>query len=352
MIINNKTKNTHFLWVDIIRIIAIVAVLINHTVAQFLVDWNKISLINWLIADVYGAVIRFAVPVFIILSGYLLLDKQEDDLVFFSKRFSKVVIPLFAWSILYMIFKTNYDISSIFSKVFIKEFLTESIYYHLYFLYIIIGLYIITPLLRRILACANLRDVYYYLIIWFFFNPVVQLFATFGYNFTLPVEAATGYLGYYIMGYAIRKTKITSNIVNLSGVLVFISLIATIVGTYVMTSNAGQMNNSFTHGLTITIVIYSTCLFILLRENLSRLTITDRWQKIIIKIGGATMGIYLIHPIFLTLILNGYFGIYPLSEKVLSPLISVPLVASLLFVVSLITVLILQKIPFVKLTVH
>jgi surface polysaccharide O-acyltransferase-like enzyme len=63
------------------------------------------------------------------------------------------------------------------------------------------------------------------------------------------------------------------------------------------------------------------------------------------------MGVYLIHPIFLTLILNGAFGIYPLSEKVLSPAISVPLITSLLFIVSLITVLILQRIPLIKLIV-
>jgi surface polysaccharide O-acyltransferase-like enzyme len=249
----NITKNNRFLWADMIRIIAIIAVIANHTVAQFLFDWNKISLINWLIADIYGAVIRFAVPVFIILSGFLLLDKHEDDMAFISKRSSKVVIPLLAWSIIYIVYKTNYDISSIFSTVFIKDFLAENIYYHLYFLYIIVGLYIITPLLRRILAHTNVRDVYYYLIIWFFFTPVVQLLATFGYNFTLPVEAATGYLGYYILGYAIRKTNITIRIINLSRLLAFISLIATAVGTYVMTRDTGQFNSSFTYGLTITI---------------------------------------------------------------------------------------------------
>jgi surface polysaccharide O-acyltransferase-like enzyme len=345
------TKNNRFLWADMIRIIAIIAVITNHTVAQFLFDWNKISLINWLIADIYGALIRFAVPVYVILSGYLLLDKQEEDRVFFSKRFYKVLIPLLAWSIIYMLYKTNYDISILFSTVFVKQLLAEDVYFHLYFLYIIIGLYVITPLLRRILAHATMSDVYYYLIIWFMVTPVIQLVAIFGYYINLPVEAATGYLGYYILGYAIKKTQIADKIIYISGILAAISLIGIVVGTYIMTKNIGQLNNSFTYGLTITTVIYSSSLFILLRESLSRLTVTEKWQKIIIIISGATLGIYLIHPIFLTFILNGVFGIHLLSEKVLSPVISVPLAVLLVFIVSLISILILQKIPLVKIIV-
>jgi surface polysaccharide O-acyltransferase-like enzyme len=345
------TKNSRFLWVDMTRIIAIIAVIANHTVAQFLFDWNKISIINWWVSDFYGAVIRFAVPVFLILSGYLLLDKQEDDKIFFFKRFYKVVIPLIAWSIIFMIYKTNYNASIIFSAVFIKEFLDESIYYHLYFLYIILGLYIITPLLRRILLHASMRDIYYYLIMWVIFTPIVQLFITFGYNIVVPVEAATGYLGYYILGYIIKKEQITSKRIYISGILAVISLMGTVVGTYIMTSSTGQLNNSFTNGLTITIVIYSSCIFILLREILSRLIVAEKWQKTIVTISGATMGIYLIHPIFLSFILNGVFGVHLLSEKILSPIISVPLVTLLLFVLSLMSVLILQKIPLVKIIV-
>ena len=145
-------------WIDITRIIAIFAVLAIHTLAGYICEWGHIPYTDWMIATFSGAVARFAVPVFIILSGYLLLDKQENAYLFFQKRFSKVVIPLLAWSVIYTVFNTN-SIYSIFTIEFVKELLSSNVYFHLYFLYIIIGLYIITPVLRLILHNINIKYV-------------------------------------------------------------------------------------------------------------------------------------------------------------------------------------------------
>ncbi len=65
------TRNRH-LWADLIRIIAIFAVVAIH-VNNFGFDLNKISWIDWWVSNVYNALIRFAVPMLFILSGYLLL---------------------------------------------------------------------------------------------------------------------------------------------------------------------------------------------------------------------------------------------------------------------------------------
>ncbi len=73
-----------------------------------------------------------------------------------KKRFSKVVIPLLGWSAIYSVFKTN-SIYSIFTIEFVKELLSGNVYFHLYFLYILIGLYVITPILRVILYNLNIK---------------------------------------------------------------------------------------------------------------------------------------------------------------------------------------------------
>jgi len=222
--------------------------------------------------------------------------------------------------------------------------------YHLYFLYNIIGLYLLTPLLRRVLAQASMYDVYYFLLLWFLFTPFNQLIGFFGYNIGVPVEAATGNLGLYIAGYAIKKTEITNNILYLSGLVVVTSIIVMIFGTYFMSVNSGKYD---THLMStnMTQTMYAICLFILLREALGRINLTSSFTKLealISMVAGATMGIYLIHPMLLSYVRRGLFGIFLLSPSVLSPIISVPLVTALLFVVSLILVLILQKIPLIR----
>ncbi|WP_292389148.1 acyltransferase [Methanosarcina sp. UBA5] len=303
----------------------------------------------YMTANVYNAIIRFAVPILFILSGYLLLDKQEDDRTFFSKRFSKVVIPLVAWSMIYMIFAHKYDVSSIFSVEFVQKFLTNHVFYHLYFLYYIIGLYLITPLLRRILVNANMHDIRYFLILWFFFTPFNQLMGFFGYNIGIPVEAATGNLGLYLTGYAIKKTRVTNKIIYLSGIIIAAALIIMIFGSYIMSVNSGKFN-TFLTSTSITQTTYAICLFILLREALDHMTRMPykKIENIIKAVAGASMGIYLIHPMLLHYVRHGIFGVFLLSPSFLSPIISIPLVTGLLFVVSLIIVIVMQKIPLIR----
>jgi surface polysaccharide O-acyltransferase-like enzyme len=348
-LIQKPVARNRYLWADLIRIIAIFAVIAIH-VDTFGPYWNKIPWIDWWAANVYNAIIRFAVPILFILSGYLLLDKQEDDRTFFSKRFSKVIIPLVAWSMIYMVFAHKYDVFSIFTIEFVQKFLANDIFYHLYFLYYIIGLYLITPLLRRILAHANMYDVYYFLILWFIFTPVNQLIGLLGYNIGIPVEAATGNLGLYLTGYAIKKIQITDKIIYLSGAVVVTSLIVMIFGSYFMSVNSGKFDKVLT-STSITQTTYAICLFILLRESLGHMTLTMPYMKIENIIGAvaeASMGIYLVHPMLLHYIHHGVFGVFLLSPSFLSPIISVPLVTTLLFIASLVIVITMQKIPLIR----
>lgn len=348
-LIQKPVTRNRYLWADLIRIIAIFAVIAIH-VDTFGSYWNRIPWIDWWAAHTYSAIISFAVPILFILSGYLLLDKQEDDWIFFSKRFSKVVIPLVAWSMIYMIFAHKYDIFSIFTVEFVQKFLADDIFYHLYFLYSIIGLYLITPLLRRILAHVNMYDVYYFLILWFIFTPVNQLIGLFGYKIGIPVEAATGNLGLYLTGYAIKKTRITDKTKYLLLIIIATVLIVMIIGSYIMSLNRGKLD-TFLISISITETTYAICLFILLREALDRMTLTKlsmKTEKAITAIAEASMGIYLIHPMLLHYIHHGVFGMFLLSPSFLSPIISVPLVTTLLFIASLIIVITMQKIPLIR----
>jgi surface polysaccharide O-acyltransferase-like enzyme len=178
-------------------------------------------------------------------------------------------------------------------------------------------------------------------------QPVNRIFR---YNIGIPVEAATGNLGLYLTGYAIKKTQITDKIIYLSGIIVATALIVMIFGSYIMSINSGKFN-TFLTSTSITQTTSAICLFILLREALSSMILKIphiKIENIIRTVAGASMGIYLIHPMLLHYIRHGIFGVFLLSPSFLSPIISVPLVTALLFVVSLIIVIAMQKIPFIR----
>jgi Acyltransferase family. len=180
-------------------------------------------------------------------------------------------------------------------------------------------------------------DVRYFLILWFIFSPISQFIGLFGYNISIPIEAATGSIGLYIIGYAIKKTRITKKMIYLSTVLIAFSVIITIIGTYILTNKNGHYDESFSN-LGLTSATYAACLFILIHEAFSHISLTGVWSKcgnVISTIGGATMGIYLVHPLLLHYVRTGVLGVRLLSVNVLSPIFSVPLVTFLLVVSSL-----------------
>jgi len=351
--LDNITKNNRLLWVDITRIIAIIAVVAIHVEDSFIFSWNRIPLTDWWASNIYNGFIRFPVPIFIILSGYLLLDKQEDDKIFFSKRFSKVVIPLVGWSMIYWVFTHEYNVYSLFTATFVQRLLADDIFFHLYFLYIIIGLYLITPLLRRILVHASTYDLRYYFVLWLFFAPISRILGLFGYNIGISLGAVSLNLGLFLIGYIIKKTRITDKTVFLSGLLVTVSIVITIVGTYFFTSKSGDVRSSINSLFVITSVTYAIGLFIIIRAIFSRFSLSagSKSGNLISACGRATMGIYLVHPMLLYVIVHGVSGIHLLSVTVLSPILSIPLVTFLLVFSSLIIVLILQKIPLLRMIV-
>ena len=251
---------------------------------------------------------------------------------------------------IYMIFANKYDVFSIFTEDFVQKFFANQIFYHLYFLYYIIGLYLITPLLRKGLAHATMNDIYYFLALWFLFTPFTQIIGLFGYNIGVPVEAATGNLGLYIAGYAIKKTRINNKIILLSCIVVAGSIMVMTFGTYFMSLNSGKYNTQFM-SMNITQTTYAMCLFILIRETVGRVTLSTSSiiGQSISAVAGASMGIYLIHPMLLYYCAHyGLYDVFLLSPFDLGLAIFIPMVTALLFVASMIIVMIMQKIPLIR----
>ncbi len=101
----NKVTN-RILWVDVIKVFSIFAVLFLHSAAPILDAYAQIEMDYWDIGNIYDASVRMAVPLFFMLTGTLLLNSKEESLsIFFKKRLFKVVIPLIAWSFIYILFR-------------------------------------------------------------------------------------------------------------------------------------------------------------------------------------------------------------------------------------------------------
>lgn len=91
-------------WINNAKIVAMFAVVIVHVAATFVLN-SPIGSSNWWVGNLYESAARWSVPVFVMLSGALLLhpNKQESLSVFYKKRLSRILVPLIFWSLFYLL---------------------------------------------------------------------------------------------------------------------------------------------------------------------------------------------------------------------------------------------------------
>ena len=134
----NKKINARDFEFDCLRIIAILAVIMIHCSAPYVIDFPRDSF-NFVIGNIFDSVARIGVPFFVIISGYFMLNENKElSILKIKSKILKLFMILGFWSLFYAL------------VYHFKNFLNAFIYghYHLWFLYMLIGLYLITPILR------------------------------------------------------------------------------------------------------------------------------------------------------------------------------------------------------------
>lgn len=217
--------------IDIIRILAFIFIVLLHTV-------NIQYGINiWIL--LYG-VISIGVNLFIMISGYLLLDKSEKMSVFFKKRI-RGIFPLFIFFNIVYIFVNKVKIMPVLQG---KEIVAP----HFWYIYMILGLYFITPWLQKVLKFAK-KETFIILILWFLcsiLNPHLIKFDLPRIPFShFPI---TEFIGYYILGYYIKIDRNKIKKVPFSIIIIiylvgfFISAIST---KYVLLKTGNRISDFF-----------------------------------------------------------------------------------------------------------
>ena len=129
--------------IDIIRIFAFIFIVLLHTL-------NRQFGINVWMGGY--AVISIGVNLFVMISGYLLLDKSENAALFFKKRILNI-LPLFiVFNVIYIYFFKVAIVPILKGKAFAAP--------HFWYIYMILGLYFLTPWLQKVLKYAEKRNIF------------------------------------------------------------------------------------------------------------------------------------------------------------------------------------------------
>jgi len=332
-------------WVNNLRVIALFAVIVLHTASLLLMEYKKASLGDWLVADFYNALVRFAVPVFVMISGALLLHREYELGDFLKRRLSRVVWPFLFWSFVYIGYSWyNEDIAFTAdawanTKVILHQ-LKYGAFYHLWYVYMLIGLYLFIPIISKFVRNAAEKEILYFLLVWYvvmiFSQPYLSRFQP-----TVDVHYFTGYLGYLVLGHYLAYKELPQKSLKTWLIIFFFIFLAGITaGTYIITFNTNALSTIMYEPLGPFIVLYSSGIFLLARVTVFKLP--QSLVKIRDLAGGLSLGIYLCHALFLTLLDN-----WGISYKLCTPIFSIPTAALICFVLSFTLIFLLSKLPVI-----
>lgn len=175
------------LYLDIIRSCAIILVVICHSVEQFyrpvLFGQRKVSFLCWSAENILFILGRVGVPLFLAVTGTLLLNRKYDNVIeFYKKSLIPLVFTTEIWIILNYLFcctigTTEFGLFDLIEQIF---FLKASSLSHMWYMPMIIGCYIAIPFLSQIIhseiAVNEYRVIYIGGIIAFFVIPTINIF--------------------------------------------------------------------------------------------------------------------------------------------------------------------------------
>lgn len=339
---------SYTVYFDILRIIAAFAVVMIH-VSVYPWKASAVTSSDWTAANFYDSLSRFAVPVFVMISGALFLGNKRSVSQLYQKSILRIAIAFLFWSVAYAIATYLYQANMENAHWNWQEFLSAVIkgHYHLWFLPMIMGLYMIVPLLQKILESESLTK--YLLTLSVVLGVILPQFLAILPLFSLELGKAasalwknfylsTGYISYFLLGFILHRKSLSPKAERILYLLGGCGLMATFALTAIVSIWKGTPKSLFYESLTVNVFLYSIAVFVGMRNHCP-VTIGGAGAKFWRILSKCSFGAYLVHIWVLALW-------YKCLGGRLSPWVEIPFFTVVVFAISMLLSWSMSKIPY------
>ena len=340
------SDNNRIIQFDALRVIATLAVVWLHTAAQrFYICYPSAE---WDIRNFYDSIVRWAVPIFVMISGALFLnpDKKIGIKSLYTKYIFRVLIIFIFWSIIYGAYSGIGESG-------IVGMLGRMVQgpYHFWFLKMIIGLYICLPILREIVKDKKLEQ--YFILLSFitafaipmifpllgYYSDLAKEFAEKYYN-AFGIKIALGHVGYFVLGNYLARNVISKKVRHTLYLLGILSFVAVCTLTRLASDYNGEPYLLLYENINLFTLFEALAIFIAVKE----LKIAPKYNALLINASKLSLGIYIIHP----LVTSIFYDLWGIDSASLNPIYFIPLFTLIIFAISYLLSFVLIKIPVVK----
>ena len=278
---------------------------------------------------------------FFMISGALILNKERDTIPFMKKRVTRIVFPMVFWSLFFIGVKYlqgNFTAQEALGKVMRIPFGPQVGVY--WFIYVIFGIYMLTPILSVWLNRCSKKDLEIYLIIWgiTLLLPYLKILDT---RFMYLISYVGGYLYYFygfigfaLLGHYLRRyVNITTD--QRKYFYLFIAVVAILPIVLYTIVPYGVVQDR----LSVNVVLLAICYFVILKH----IHYSPKWSARFYDFAQHTFGIYLVHFYLMRDIVWSWFEPYNIHCA-----FQVPLIVIVTPTLSYLIVHTISKLPYSK----
>ena len=331
-------KKERIAWIDLLRVIGVIGVILIHVVSNTINTFGGLSNNSHIIYVFIHYFCEFAVPLFVMISGMMFLSKKE---ITYKEMFKKyllkiilIILVIGTGMVLMEEIFINKDISiNLIKKVFIR-LITGDIWAHMWYLYLVLGLYLITPVCLLITNNIKKHELEIFLIILFIISIIIpSLNKLFDIKLAFNMLTISGYIFYYFYGYYLYHYDINKKYKILNYILCLLAISWTIYRSIKINSLA----NVYSYTSIVPFILSSSIILLLKDKNIKK-------DRIINLIALNSLGIYIIHQLFINII----YKVIKYKMIVNYPYIGLILYSLVIFLLSLGSVYLLRKSSFVR----
>lgn len=324
---------------DVIRATAALMVVVLHVAAGGFYRFDS----GWVAINLYDSFVRVAVPLFLMVSGVLLLARREPLGDFLTNRAARILPALVFWSLVYATIQAGALPDA---QDFLKRLVSGPIEYHLWYFYALLGIYAFVPVMRVLHQHASVSDTVLYLSLWAFVAcvwPATAAHLSLEYRLvdTFWLHSFAGLGVYVLLGATLHRFGLHRRFPIAGGVLFLVSSLGVAWVTYMRAVAAGQPDEIFYSYLSPFVLTGAIGAFVFLGSFENR---DGRISPLVQLVSQHSLGIYCSHVIFINLARSS-MGI---SLEAGSPWWAVPLTSLCVFVLALGTSTLLGKISILR----
>ena len=331
-------KKDRIKWIDLLRVIGVIGVILIHVVSNTVNTFGGLSNNSHIFYVFIRYISSFAVPLFVMISGMVFLSKKElsyKDL--FKKYLLKIILIILVIGSI-MIFLEEFSINKSISidlvkKVFLR-LVTGDIWAHMWYLYLVLALYLITPICILITNNIKEKDFKIFLLILFLVSIIVpSLNKIFEIKLAFNYLNLSSYLFYYFYGYYLSNYNISKSYKIINYIL---SLLAIIYTVY-LAITVNNIDSAYTYTSLVPVILSSSIVLVCKNRNIKH-------DKLINLIAINSLGIYIIHQLFINII----YKVIKFDIIVNYPYIGLIMYSLVILILSLLTTYLLRKSKFIR----